>query len=290
MYLRILAVLLAFFVSSGFAAERELTWTGCGVTKKAFMKEVAAAYEAKTGIKVKLSGGGATKGIRFTSSRLSDVGGACRHRLEVDGVVVGTELRTKMFQVAWDALVPITHPDNPTTDISTMLLKQVYDGVITNWRDLGGDEKKIMLATRKGRHSGVGQMFRILVFDYQEHDYLADSETFRSTGPLEKYVEKTPFSLGIDGVSSARKSKVKIMSMNGVEATKENIGSGKYPLFRPLYLVTTTNPSSEVMDLINFTLSGEGQQIISEQGTVNLEEGRALTHLWEEVKREHGLQ
>ncbi len=289
MYLRFFIMLLAFFASNVFSAEQELKWAGCDVTKKAFMQKIAVAYQAKTGTKINLTNSSATKGIRLTASHLSDIGSVCRHRLEVEGVAVGTELRTQLYQVAWDALVVITHPDNPITDISLGYLKEVYDGIKTNWADVGGENKKIMLATRKGRYSGVGNMFRILVFEYQEHEYFADSKTFPSTDLLEKYIAKTPFSLGIDGVNSARKSKLKILSLDGVTPSKENIASGKYPLFRPLYLVTSNNAPPEVMKLVGFTLGSEGQRIISEQGTVNLEEGKALIERWDHVKKIHGL-
>ena len=46
-----------------------LIWGGCGITKKAFMTELAKAFEVKTGIKIKMQGGGATKGIRSVSNR-----------------------------------------------------------------------------------------------------------------------------------------------------------------------------------------------------------------------------
>jgi phosphate transport system substrate-binding protein len=270
-------------------AHESLTWTGCGITKKAFMAELAAAYKSKTGIDIELSGGGATKGIRFAASKLTDMGGSCRHRLVVDGIVVGTEKRTRIFQVAWDALVPITHISNPVNGISIAHIKKIYNSRINNWKLLGGDNEPIHLATRAGRHSGVGQMFRALVFGYQEHEFLAPSQVFPSTGPLERYIESTPYSLAMDGVSSANKSKVKILMLDGVRPTKNNIRSGTYPLFRPLYLVTNADPDPAVLAFIEFALSPAGQAVISSQGTVNLEEGRELAPLWERIRRQYGL-
>lgn len=282
---------ICLLINSALVAEpkKELTWTGCGITKTAFMKELGEAFEKKTGTKINLSGGGATKGIRFAASNLTDVGGSCRHRLSVNGVVVGTELRTNIHQVAWDALVVITHATNSVSDISTDDLKKVYNARITNWAELGGADEKIIVVTRKGKYSGVGQMFRALVFDYQEHDFLVESVEFPSTGPLEAFVEKTPNTLAIDGVSSARKRKVKFLSLDGIEPNKENISAGRYPLFRPLYLVTNGNPSTEVAQLIEFALSDEGQEIISAQGTVSLKEGSGLVDKWKVLKAKHGL-
>jgi phosphate transport system substrate-binding protein len=47
-----------------------LKWAGCGITKKAFMAELALAYENKTGIRIELEGGGATKGILKSNTKV----------------------------------------------------------------------------------------------------------------------------------------------------------------------------------------------------------------------------
>jgi len=148
------------------AAEKTLTWVGCGISKKAFMAELAAGYEKKTGIKIVLEGGGATKGIREVSAQHVDLGGACRHTIESGtslSPVVG-ERRVIMTPVAWDALVVIVNKNNPVSDISLEQLRKVYLGEITNWKELGGSDAPIDLYIRKGKISGVGRTLRELVF------------------------------------------------------------------------------------------------------------------------------
>ncbi|MCU7891618.1 MAG: hypothetical protein KZQ78_08370 [Candidatus Thiodiazotropha sp. (ex Ustalcina ferruginea)] len=54
----------------------ELSWVGCGITRNAFMADLAAAYELETGISINIAGGGATKGIRAIAARQADIGGA----------------------------------------------------------------------------------------------------------------------------------------------------------------------------------------------------------------------
>lgn len=71
------------FSYSAFAvADTSLVWAGCGITKKAFMAELAKAYQKKTAIKVILNGGGATKGIRDAAHGKIDIGGACRPTID----------------------------------------------------------------------------------------------------------------------------------------------------------------------------------------------------------------
>jgi phosphate transport system substrate-binding protein len=284
-----LTIIFLFSISPSVFAE-EVSWTGCGITKKAFMTEIAKAYKKKTGIKITLSGGGATKGIRTASAGTSDLGGACRHRLyDASGTVHPEEKNADLTLVALDAIVVITHPDNPVKNISMTELRKIYDGEITNWKDLGGPDKRIVLVTRTGKSSGVGHMFRRIVFNAPEYTFKARSIKVKSSGPLEKKVEKTVTALGVTGISSAKKRNVKSLSLDGMKPTKENIASGKYPLWRPLYLTANKNSSEKVRSVIGFVLSDEGQAIVSSQGTVNLAEGKALAGLWKDKKGSMGI-
>lgn len=284
-----LALTGALLTATSPLQAEEVTWTGCGITKKAFMAEIATAYEKKTGIPVKLSGGGATKGIRSVSAGASDMGGTCRHALkEADGIHA-EEKDAVLTQVAWDALVVIAHPENPVNDISMENLKKVYDGTITNWNELGGPDKRIVLVTRDGKYSGVGHMFRMLAYNDKEHEFQARSLKVKSTGPLEKKVEKTVTALGMDGISSAKKRELKFLSIDGIAPTKDNIANGSYPLFRPLYLAVNKGGNPKAQAVVDFVLSPEGQAIISAQGTVNLEEGKALNTIWAGKKAAMGL-
>ncbi len=281
-------LLFALFTTAVMAAE--ISWTGCGITKKAFMSELAAAYEKKLGTTVKLSGGGATKGIRAAAAGTADMGGSCRLWLVKAGAIHSEEKNADLIQVAWDAIVVIANPGNGVEDISLDNLKAVLDGKITNWSQLGGDDKRIALITRQGKTSGVGLMSRLLIYNDADYEYKARSIKVKSTGPLEKKVEKMGTAIAVDGISSAKRRDVKVLSINGVKPTKENIGSGKYVLYRPLYLVLNkSRPNPEARKFIDFALSAEGQKIISEQGTVNLEEGKALNESWQKQKKQYGI-
>ena len=80
------------------AVKRVLTWAGCGISKKAFMAELAKGYEKKTGVKIKLQGGGATKGIRTVASRENDLGGSCRQTLVNPNTFFRSEEHTSELQ------------------------------------------------------------------------------------------------------------------------------------------------------------------------------------------------
>jgi len=264
-YLSVL-VLGIFLVSvQTVSAAETLQWAGCGITKKAFMKELAKAYTKKTGIEVKLSGGGATKGIRNAAKGAIHIGGACRVSLERHP----EERDAFQIPVAWDALVVFVHKKNPVDNISFAQLRQVYLGEITNWKQLGGKNAPIELYIRRGKLSGVGRTLRELVFANYNQEFKAATYVVKSSGPVEKGVVKNINGFGVSGISSAKKRKLKLLKLDGKAPTFENIKNGSYALYRPLYLVIKRgNKTPLVRDFIKFALSKEGQDIIRAQGTV----------------------
>jgi phosphate transport system substrate-binding protein len=274
--------LIATGVTANAAAKKTLTWVGCGISKKAFMSEIAAAYEKKTGVKIILHGGGATKGIREVSAGKSDLGGSCRQVLENPATLSpeSHERRVQMDPVAWDALAVIVHKGNPVQNITLDQLRKVYTGQITNWKQLGGKNAPIELYVRKGKISGVGRTLRELVFyDYNKVFRSPYIHVERSSGPLEQAIEKTAINgLGVTGISSARKRKVKILELNGKEPSYKNIQNGDYLLYRPLFLVTNLadlgNP--DVQRFSAYVHSEEGKAVIRRAGTVPYEDGIGL--------------
>jgi len=241
-----------------------IQWAGCGITKKAFMKELATAFEKKTKVKVVLNGGGATKGIRETAALKVDLGGSCRMTLPE---IERSELHVSLHPVAWDALAVIVNPANPVNSLSTEQVKSIYLGKITNWKQVGGPDKPMKLYVRQGKYSGVGYAIRQYLFQDGSQEFVSENMV-KSSGPLEKAVEKEDNAIGITGISSARKRKVKIIGFDGRTPDYDNIKNGQYGLYRPLYLVTSPNPSNDVKNFIAFAQSKEGRKIIRDNGTV----------------------
>lgn len=262
------------------APEKKLTWAGCGISKNAFMAEMAAAYEKKTGVKIDFKGGGATKGIREVAKHSVDIGGTCRHTLEDTNNLMNhpEERRIQLTPVAWDALAVIVHKDNPVSDITLEQIRQIYTGKLTNWKQLGGRDAPIELYVRKGKVSGVGRTLRELVFNNYEQEFTA-KHVVDSTGPLERAIPVNPNGIGMTGVSSARKlgGTANILKLEGKEASYENIKNGHYILYRPLYMVThmqDTNP--EVKKFVAFVMGEEGKKVMRGVGTVPYEDAIGL--------------
>ena len=253
--------------------QKTLHWVGCGISKKAYLVALAKAYEKKTGIVVDIQGGGATRGIRDVANMSADIGGSCRRKIRG----VAEESGVVQVPVAWDALVVIVNKDNPVNNISLEDLRKVYLGQITNWSELGGKDIPLKLFVRKGKLSGVGRTARKLLFDDYDQDFATDL-LFDSSGPLEKQVEIDVDAMAISGISSVRKRNVKILDLDGKSPSYENIQTGKYLLYRTLYLVYNENSEQAEMsrDFIKFAGTSEGRDVIRASGTVPYLEGLNL--------------
>ena len=287
--LKIILLLLASFpglcLSTAHAAQKELLWVGCGISKLGFMQDLAAAYEKKTGIRVTLEGGGATKGLQQVSSRHADIGGSCRLPLvykNADGSfnIEESEKKVKIIPVGWDALVVIVNKENPLIDsITREQLRGVLTGTITHWNELGANsDKPINLYVREGKISGVGRTLRQQLFDNPEQEFTGHSIHLASSGKIEKAIAADPYGLAVSGISSSRHRPVKMLKLEGVEPNMDTLQAGKYHLYRMLFLVVsdTYRERPEIADFVKFALSVEGQKVIMGAGTLPYHKGVSL--------------
>lgn len=268
-------------------ATKEITWVGCGISRVGFMQDLANAYQKKTGIKIVIEGGGATRGIRDVANHSADLGGSCRLPLVYqngDGSwnVESQEQQVKLIPVGWDALVVITHKDNTLLDnITQQQLRDIYTGKITTWRELGANsDKPINLYAREGKISGVERTMRQLLFNNAEQEFTSRATWLVSSGKIEEAVEKDPFGLAVSGISSARQRQLKMLKLDGIMPDRESVKSGRYMLYRLLFLVAGSEYRSnpELAKFVDFALSVEGQKVIDKAGTLPYRHGLSLLY------------
>jgi len=281
----IASILLLCWLNPVQAEQKELHWTGCGISKLGFMKDLAAAYEKKTGIKILLEGGGATKGLREVSALHSELGGTCRLPLvykNADGsfTIEHSEKQIKLIPVGWDALVVIVNREKPLIDsITKQQLRDVLAGKITRWDQLGAKtDKAINLYVRKGNISGVGRTLRQQLFDDPNKEFTHHAIQLGSSGKIEKAIAADPYGLAVSGISSSRHRPVKMLKLNGIEPNMANLQSAHYDLYRMLFLVVSKDYMGrpEVYDFVKFALSAEGQRVIKDAGTLPYHMGVSL--------------
>ncbi len=171
---------------------------------------------------------------------------------------------------SWDALVFIVHKSNPVNSITPRQVRDIYDGKINNWKQLGGTDLNLISVITKGT-SGVLESLSAMVLNGQQPLQQKNS-TMQASSPAiwEQLVEEMREGFASTGFGSARKRNVKMLKVNGVAPTKENIISGKYPYRRPLFIVIRKNAKPETRKFVDFALSKKGQKLISSYGMPSL--------------------
>ena len=168
--------------------------------------------------------------------------------------------------IAWDGIAVVVNPDNPVSQLTYEQLQGIYDGNISNWKDVGGEDRAIAVITRDSS-SGTYEYFKeeILV----DREYRPDALAQPATGGIVQEVSRNKGAIGYIGFAYLDDS-TKAVALDGgegfVEATEENILSGEYPLSRPLYYYTNGEPQGAVKEFVDFVMSPTGQAIVSEIG------------------------
>jgi len=209
---------------------------------------------------IDVQGGGSSAGITAAESGTADIGMSSRALKEA-------EQGLWCVEIAKDGLAVIVHPLNPVADLSLEEIRAIYCEEITNWRQLGGRDAKIHIITREDG-SGSRSAFEDLVMGGKEISHRAIVQA--SNGAVRLLVSDDRDAIGFIslGLVEEGEKPVKALRLGGVAATRENVVSGAYTLFRPFLFVAREKPTGLAMDFIEFTLSAEGRRILTAEGLV----------------------
>lgn len=206
---------------------------------------------------------GSGAGIEAVTNGTADIGNSSRSLKDEEkaaGVVENV--------VAIDGIAVCVDPANEVADLTKEQLTNIYNGTITNWKEVGGADEPIIVIGREAG-SGTRGAFEELVDLVDGCKYANELD---STGAVIAKVASTPGAIGYASLDALDDS-VKALSLEGVEATAENIKAGNYFLSRP-FVMATKGEISEQNDLVqawfDFVLGDEGQQVASEVGLITV--------------------
>ena len=206
---------------------------------------------------------GSGAGIEAATNGTADIGNSSRSLKDEEkaaGVVESV--------VAIDGIAVCVDPANEVADLTKEQLTNIYNGTVTNWKEVGGADEPIIVIGREAG-SGTRGAFEELVDLVDGCKYANELD---STGAVIAKVASTPGAIGYASLDALDDS-VKALSLEGVEATAENIKAGNYFLSRP-FVMATKGEISEQNDLVqawfDFVLGDEGQQVASEVGLITV--------------------
>lgn len=181
--------------------------------------------------------------------------------------------------LARDGLVFVTNPANPVNNLSKDQLMDIFSGATTNWKDLGGSNKPIVIVEQASdsveKKTIYGFLFGSMVVTPQE------AITVSKVEELKEAVSKFPNALAYISYSNLNNLNkgLKALNLDNIPANDLNIRKGYFPLVRPTYLyfhhhlLKDSGKDKTLKQFVNFIYSSKGQAIIQKHGLITLTEG-----------------
>ena len=204
---------------------------------------------------------GSGAGIEAVSNGTADIGNSSRN-LKDEEKAKGVAENI----VAIDGIAVVVDPANTVEDLTKDQLTSIYDGSVTNWKDVGGNDAPIVVVGREAGSGTRGAFEELLKLE----DACKYSNELDSTGAVMAKVASTPGSIGYVSLDVLDDT-VKAVKLDGAEPTEENIKAGKYFLSRP-FVMATKGEISEQNDLVkalfDFIYSDEGSELVKSVGLI----------------------
>lgn len=222
-------------------------------------EKLAQGFEAtQDNLKINVQGGGSGMGIRSVDQGITDIGMSSKE-LSNDEKNNVTEI-----EIGKEGIVIGVNNDNPISDLSIEEIRDIFNGNITNWKDIGGEDLDIHIITRE-EGSGTRSAFEDIVMDNTK--IKKDAIVQSSTESVKQSVSSDPGAIGF--VSFAHMSDdVKALSVDNIIPSEKTIADGDYRLQRPfLFLIkgTIEEQSNIVQEFLKWIQSSSGKEIIIEE-------------------------
>jgi len=220
-------------------------------------------------VSVQVTGGGSGTGISALINGTTDIcnasrpmKGSERDKLKQRFSSLGVEIKA-----AKDGISLYLNDANPVTEMTLDQIKAIYTGEITNWKQVGGNDSKIIVYGRENS-SGTYVYLRDNVLNGQ--DYTSTMQSMPGTAAVVNAVSKDPNGIGYGGAAYGKGIKFlkvkKDASSPAYEPNAETIKTGAYPITRYLYMYVRNRPSGAMKQYIDWILSDEGQAVVVKVG------------------------
>jgi len=232
----------------------------------------AEAYqEENPEVSITVKGGGSGNGIAALINKTIDFADASRP-IKDDEVAQAKAAGVEPVstEVARDGLVIIVNSANAVTGLTKEQLAKIYAGEITNWKDVGGADKTIVLLGRDSSSGTYGFVKdEVLAKLPNKPEYAKSMRNLQSTQAIVDEVSKNPDAIGYIGLGYENAS-IKPLAIDGTQSSLDTVLDGSYALSRALEMISDGEPSGVMKAYLDWVLSPAGQEIIKEQGFVPL--------------------
>lgn len=249
---------VAIGVSSGCGKQRTAVTAAGSTAFQPFAEKLAEQFMAQQpDIAVTVQGGGSALGVQAALSGAAQIGMA-------DLVILPPEAQALTpVVVARDGIALVVNNANPVKDLTMEQIRGVFCGKIRNWKELGGADHAITVVSREAG-SGTRSSFEQIVKDIS---LTKDAIIQDSNGTIRETVIMDANAIGYLS-HGLLNEKLKAVTVHGAACTTEEVVAGRYPIVRPVYLLTRGEPTGACKAFIDYVCSAEGQKTIKDSGLI----------------------
>jgi phosphate transport system substrate-binding protein len=251
----LLVALACLLIPLAAAAEEFLRYAGATTLQRSFMPEAARIFQGETGVRIQIEGGNTNPGIRSLLTGEIDMAGAGRH-------LTAEEKRQGLVEhfLGWDVLTVVVQRTNPIDALTLAQLRGIFAGDIRNWKEVGGrDEAIVVVTSPKG--SGMRSAVQELILG--DRPFTAAEVVSGVVGQADQQVSMFPAGITAVSLSMVDNVQVKPVLVEGIAPSSPNVSAGRYPLAKPLALVTRGQPKGQLERFIRLALSPRGQSVLA---------------------------
>jgi len=259
------------FIGTAFlatvASAQRLVIKGSDTLGAKLVPTLAEEYKAQhPGVSFEIAAEGSTTGIAAITDGTADIGMSSRKtRPTEDSAGKAKGVTLNAIVVAHDGMAVIVNAKSPMAKLTKRQVEQIFTGDVTDWSAVGGKPGRISVYTRN-TSSGTYQDWKDLAM--KKRDYAKSSQKMAGNEQIASEVAKNVSGIGYVGLAYIHAEGVKVVAIDGVLPTNENVKSEKYAYARPTFYYTNGTPKGEAAKFIDFTLSASGQKIVEKIGFV----------------------
>lgn len=257
----VMTMVVGVTACGGQTTSGKVTMSGSTSMEKLVKALQETFAEVEPGVTVTAEFVGSSAGVEQMLNGTVDIGNSSRNLKEAEKESGAVE-----NIVAIDGIAMVVDTANKIMDLSKDDLVNIYTGVVTNWSEVGGADAPIVVIGREAGSGTRGAFEEILEIE----EMCTYASELDSTGAVMAKVSATPGAIGYVSLDVLNET-VKAVSLEGVEATAENILAGSYFLSRP-FVMATNGPIEEQSEVVKaffeYVFSKEGQAVVQQVGLI----------------------
>ena len=211
-------------------------------------------------ITITVAGGGSGVGVQQVGEGLVQIGNTGLALKEKEVAKYGLQT----FPFAIDGVALVVNPANRVSEITAAQAIDIYNGKITNWKELGGEDSSITVYTRE---DGSGTRETFVERALKKNPIVQSANVVNSNGAMKTAVAQDKQAIGYVGIGHLDSS-VKGLVFDTMVPSQENAASGAYTVTRLLYMNTKGEPSGLTKLFIDYIYTPEGAEIIQKSGYI----------------------